>query len=659
MIVTVDTETYKKNCKGEYVPVLDGTGKHFLLGCVYQQNGVTKTFYDPKELWNYLVELGEKCFKHKKKLTVYCHNARYDVYNILDKNDHTIRWFCEHPFIMSKMKTVTVVKTVEQIEGWKRYAKLNRINCSYRVLESGNVEVTYKKEMIKFLDSMSIFKMSLKRVGEIVKLKKLEMPDNKPLVMSKFELARIAEYCKRDCEIVMKGIEYVKSKLKKDGVNLRNLCTINQIAICYIMNEIVGNEDPMLVKNNENLCTEIVKRTKYPKGVHAGYRGGFVRAWKVGNFESVTYIDCNSLYPYALKCMKMPLIGSDRLVKEPLNMYQLKNLLNKVGVSRCMVKNVSNEIGFLMIRTNTKSFSPMPGKYMIGTWTHEELELAIKEGYEIVDIEWSVLYEETNNTLKSIYQKVYEKKQSAETEFERFFYKSIMNCSIGKFGQTRINQELFIDSVEKVKEYRERNIKVIKGVENSTDLIYSEVPKLAKKKYYCPIIPAMVTAKARCIMYENYKKVKKDDLIYTDTDSIIFQGDYLDKFEIGNEIGQFKIERDIETNELLKGVPAVIWGAKTKMVGNNMSASGVHKSALNKKDFVEGKAVAKKMLGIRSTSISNVGAFVETEKDMVKQKKAHIKSLELLNKDGLLIDYDIPHIKYFVKNLDVISNTFN
>ena len=53
-----------------------------------------------------------------------------------------------------------------------------------------------------------------------------------------------------------------------------------------------------------------------------------------------------------------------------------------------MIVNKNNDIGLIPIRTDTGNYFPKKNKYIIGTYTHIELEEAIKEGYEIIDIEY-------------------------------------------------------------------------------------------------------------------------------------------------------------------------------------------------------------------------------------------------------------------------------
>ena len=168
MIVAIDIENYKINRKGEYEPVLDATGKYFTLGYVLKDTGGKKMFIDKEEMWKYIIELGKKELKRGKRLTVYSHNIRYDYYQIADLHDRNIRWFSEDPFICGYyFPCEKEFKNKNELERWSRITNTK----GYEVIDTntfGEIKIKYNKEGIKFLDSMSLFRMSLKRVGDLI-----------------------------------------------------------------------------------------------------------------------------------------------------------------------------------------------------------------------------------------------------------------------------------------------------------------------------------------------------------------------------------------------------------------------------------------------------------------------------------------------------------
>ena len=656
MLLTYDVEDYKKNPEtGKYEPELDATGKHFVLGCIYKETGGKKVFTDKKQMWEYILKLGKSELKRNKKLTCYAHNAKFDFYQIANLKDKNLRFFAETPFIASYYLPVErEFENEAAFRRWEWYAKREKIE--YKIISKlgERIVIEYKKEAIKFLDTMAIFQMSLKRMGEMIGFHKQEMPTEIGERVTQAKIKEIAKYCMRDCEVTMKAIEFLKQKLADENLNIRNLCTINQIAISYVLNKLrKADARQVLYVNKANETTDMTWNTKHKNEIHAAYRGGFVRAWNTGIFEDVTSIDVNSLYPYSAVTMKFPDLRTERMISEPLKRMPKKELLSKIGISRAMVINKSNELGLLPIRLPEKSYSPKKNKAMIGTWTNKELEVAEKEGYEILDIEWSILWDETENPLRPIYEETFMKRIETDNNFNSWFYKAMMNSSLGKFGQRRTDQLIVIDSIESVYEYLEKNFKMVRGVSETNNVIYvnKDIGDGKPKKYYAPIIPALVTAEARINMYFHYKKIPKKDLLYTDTDSIIMKGDYLENYELGNEMGKFKIDKDIITGDPLIKKRAIIWGTKSKAVGNNIAVSGVFKSGLTLDDFQKGQVVAKKMLGLKSITEDRVGEFIIEKRDLKKQQKDFWEGGRKLAREKIYIDFDINDILFFKDKL--------
>lgn len=236
------------------------------------------------------------------------------------------------------------------------------------------------------------------------------------------------------------------------------------------------------------------------------------------------------------------------------------------------------------------------------------------------------------NPLAEIYQGLYKKRMYERDEFNRYFYKMIMNHSIGKFGQDRDYKEYVIDSVEEAKRYVEQNYKIIKGI--GLNYMYErEVPQQKKKKYYCPIIPIQVTAYARCHMFDYYKMLG-DDIIYTDNDSCVFVNNHVDEFPISRQMGGFKVEYFERRCK--------IYGRKAYSIGSDIKVSGVVRANLNKKDFELGEVKVSKMVTLKQTKdLKKVGSFVHGTRDLNAQLDSHEEMQELMGNQKIYIDEHI------------------
>ena len=593
MIAVVDIET-----KG-----LDA--RKFVTACIMKENGTKKHFYKKEDLWNYILELGKRESKRKKVLNLYAHNHEYDFYGYADLNDSHLKFFCFRPFI-----------------------------ASYEINGIRN---------INFLDSYAIFKMSLKRLGEIIGLEKMELPIEfeKAQRISKKRIKEVAPYVERDVEIVMKSIKLMKSRMNKEGVQLRRLYTISQIAIAYLMNNLKRRDDCAELFFNRD--RGMFHRTRYRDLVHEAYRGGRCECFQLGDFKQVDYIDCNNLYGFSSTRIRFPNLITERLIKNPRKFFSISDILREIGICRAMVFNKSNKIGLLPVRTGGGNYYPKEGTYLIGTWTNLELRKALKEGYEVINIEWSLIWDEIENPFKEITPRLYELRKESGDSFSNFFYKEMQNRSYGKLAQRKSGQEIIIDSVEEARKYLKDSWEIIRG--SGLNYMYqkNKVEDL-NKSYYAPIIPTLINAYARVFMYDVFKVIPLDSLIYTDTDSCIMKIGHLNKFNIGKKLGEFKVE--------FKSEECIIKGRKTYAIGDEIKVSGFRKRDVSLGDFKKGVIRSKRMNTLKTAKdLRDVGGFLEEVRDLDVQLRENKEVSKLYRNQKVFKDKNINNINYFHKDL--------
>ena len=152
--------------------------------------------------------------------------------------------------------------------------------------------------------------MPLKQLGEILNLPKGQLPEEMAEFdsLNDIDKTEMSKYIERDTEIPMKAIQMLKGKLKEEGINLKRLCTISQIAIGFTVNKLKKDKwaDQIWFDKRKGIVRspKIIEKDGYEvfnaaQVIHDAYRGGMVRCWKTGMVNDVTYIDCNSLWPYA------------------------------------------------------------------------------------------------------------------------------------------------------------------------------------------------------------------------------------------------------------------------------------------------------------------------------------------------------------------------
>jgi hypothetical protein len=504
-------------------PILDATKG--ILGCVMRK-GVRPKFFNllknPDALWDYFIKRTEAEGKRDKTVEVFSHNAEFDWY-VIAKNH-----------LFDKRITFKSNKTFIR-------------------------EITTEHGKITFRDSHAFFKMPLKKVGDMVKLQKLEMPGN----INSIE--ELKEYCERDTLIVMKAIRRLKAILKnKFNYTPKRLTSPSKLAYNLFQRE---------CKNSFHIktCADGTKKkvskggywwyegkiyqTKDPEFLHLTCRGGMIRCLNTKRkITNATKVDLNSAYPFVCYSndYKFPDIRKEKIIsEEDLNKHTPSSILNQLGVIECLIKSPLTDHPYLPIRYKGKVIYPV-GTSIKGFWTIPEIKYAVEEcGYKLLEINKAITYPALPfNIFRDFFDELYNLKQTLKDVCEKHVIKLMMNSLTGKFAQ-RISESVIEDiPISKHKEYMRRGYNPLSLIPG-TPLIRME--RIVKRKHYSktsnPIINALITAYTRILMHKHMRKIPREDLLYASTDAIIFKGDHLDKFDIGNKMGQWKIEGKNKTYE--------------------------------------------------------------------------------------------------------------
>lgn len=601
MIIAIDTETYVEE-KGTWKPTLDA--RKFSLSCIIREDKPDKPifFTDKAKMQVWLDEFRKMMGRQGKSVQAYAHNHEFDWYAYGKLKDKRIDYYCYHPFI----------------------AKWNG-----GMVKGGDIDL---------YDTKGLFRGTLAEMGEALGLEKKEMPETD--VKSMFE---VMPYCQRDTEIVLKAVLRVKELCQEHGIKARRFITIGQIAINNFLTkaEAMPYRDEMF-KPKEKTWTlpELYHPTdRAKKLIQEAYRGGRIEAFKVGIFEPCRHIDRNNMYTWAAINMPMPNLSTEMTIKDPLSKVTKKYLLDKEGVSRCTVRCPVSDIGLLGIRYGPEDevYYPHNGQYLTGSWTHIELREALKEGYTILDIHESVLYDRTaNNPFPAITQELFDKRMTyPKDSFERWFFKGLQNHMYGKFGQDRTMKTYCWDDVDL------QNSKAMEGytVANRFGLenLYMKEQPGKVKRFYAPIIPTYINAYGRVAMYRDLKQIPVSKRLYCDTDSIVcIEGkrkDKTDKFLYGKDIiGAYKVESE--------GATVQIYRKKVYMINDSIRMSGAPQRWLNPEDFRKGTAKYRRMVGMKKAKHEDkIGSFEEVETDLIRKSEEFLEEQRYLNDEKIVIDH--------------------
>jgi hypothetical protein len=316
---------------------------------------------------------------------------------------------------------------------------------------------------------------------------------------------------------------------------------------------------------DNNLGYKVVIKSHYPKKVREAFRGGRNEAFQVGKFENVSMVDINSLYPYVMSIMKFPDLKTEKyIVKPSITLFNEIRKTGILGVVECEIEAPNIDLGYLPIRFQGMQMYPT-NRTLKGTWTILEIERALELGYKLNYINWMVTYNENEiNPFENYIKELYEMRLNAEGNFKSVI-KLLMNNLYGKFSQYRNEKDYKIVLRHEVQSYIDDGYEVTCSMGNK--YIISKEGELYQPSYTNAIISILITAYARDYLYNQLKKIPKEDLLYCDTDSVMFKGNYLDKFKQGNQMGEFKIE--------LNNVECKILGEKRYYIHDRVKISGL------------------------------------------------------------------------------------
>ena len=442
---------------------------------------------------NEIIDLFYLLIKKYKRLSFFAHNITYDI-RILDLlikllNDKFIDYF-------NKIRVLDKVF----------YVKFTSRKRDY---------------VINFIDSMNYFKTSLSRLSNNYGVKKVNEDEYKlePKEWNKQLLIDGKERVMKDTEILYTVLESFFNMPFKFGITLAST-SFNTYKINFIP-------------------TKISFPISLSKYALESYKGGIVLPYKLTRNKYLRDYDINSLYP--------------KVMRDNLYSYKFKKELNNFKYIYDDIKNKSYNY-LVYCSWSGKGYSPVYVKYdnqlipflnASGWITGNELLALYENDFNIMLYK---IYEFYNTDLFSNFiETYYDLRKNTTKEYERDFYKLIMNSLYGKFGQNKGHSELIlIDDIENkmIKEVIKESDSEKIIINGKTYSIYDNFVSVRtdNEVKYNPLIASEITANARLLNFTYSKIIGFNNLYYTDTDSF-FTDKKLDSF-IGKELGQMKLERE-------------------------------------------------------------------------------------------------------------------
>lgn len=416
------------------------------------------------------------------------------------------------------------------------------------------LEFRSENKTICILDNMNYFKSSLAKLGESIGVPKMDMPLTTDLIA-------LESYCRNDVYVMLRAW---------------------QVWMSFIKDNDLGNFAKTIASQSMNTYRHRFMKT--PIHIHTNqdvidmeresYHGGRTEAFYIGKMPKRDYylVDVNSMYPSVM-------INEDYPYKlESIQHHESPDTLRGKLETQCAVSKVLLDVDEPVFPVKHKGRLIFPTGIFETTLTSRELMYALDNGY-LMRVIKTAYYSKANlfeEYVKFFYEKKSQYKEEKNEAFE-YLCKLFLNSLYGKFGQRndyyekvdtdtlQPNMSMSYFDMDKDKHVKERRINgVLERSEGKVEGFDSMVS-----------IASHITADARMKLWEYFKVADRNNVFYTDTDSMIVNGYGYKRIQVANKLSKKLGELSLkQTNNILE-----IRGAKDYTFGDNEVIKGIRKDA--------------------------------------------------------------------------------
>lgn len=407
------------------------------------------------------------------------------------------------------------------------------------VLLVGNRLIYARWKRVLFHDSFNIWPMSVQVLGTVVGLAKKDFN------------ATDRSYVERDVEIVVKAIELAHEIAGEFEIESLP-ATIGSLAVKVW--KFLGGESWF--------CDSAAAKL--------AYYGGRVELFRTSAIGPISYLDVNSLYPWAMTQAFPRALGAQKdLDCEGIALVEL-DVPKDSFIAPLPVKRDDGSIYY-------------PVGKLKGVWTTHEIRTAIAAGTKVKRVFEVQGSQETDYPYRDFIHEFYHRRQQAKTPGEKTFYKLFLNNLYGQQAMSGIISRSILRDSDSTLVFGD-------GQPYGNKLLVKTRMPLPDHVNY--LHASYVTSYARSKLYNALVAVPKDDLVYCDTDSVIHRGDPL--LPISGELGQFKLEKTWQACQT--------FGPKCYRGDDEWKAKGVRKDLAQ--EFIEqGKVEYEIPFGLREAII--------------------------------------------------------
>jgi hypothetical protein len=262
--------------------------------------------------------------------------------------------------------------------------------------------------------------------------------------------------------------------------------------------------------------------------IRQGYYGGLVFLTTNQTQTNCETYDLNSCYPYVMMEHGVPdgrTFESDDYLSGKMGMYHVR------------VKTPDDLIvPILPARNERGNMRWMRGEFETVV-TNQELIFAAKHGYEIIDIISGLVFEETVFPFNDLIGHCRDIRKQFKGGPEEILAKYMQNSLYGKFGSRRERLRVIPSHCLTDEDYE----CLIPYDDEGLWYVKKEIDEEMRCK---PEWSAFITAHARLRLLQAVYSIGPENVYYGDTDSITVRSGSAKGIDVGNEYGQWKLEKE-------------------------------------------------------------------------------------------------------------------
>lgn len=446
------------------------------------------------------------------------------------------------------------------------------------MIESRVTIIKYRKgkASIVFVDLFNYVKSSVAQIGELIGLPKLDVD------FKKVSDKELLTYCKRDTEIVARMMQYYMQFVYDNDLGCLGLTTSSQAFNSY-RHRFMKHD--IFIHNFEGV-SKLERRS---------YFGGRTECFKLGRINrQIQVVDINSMYPYIMRNYKYP----TKLVKTVTHDCTIKKIQQQIKkyivIADCVI-NTDQPV--YAIKRDKKTMFPV-GRFKV-TLCQGSLEYALKHKH-IESVSMYALYE-GEYIFKEYVDYFYDmrlKHTKEDNKVWRELDKNFLNYLYGKFGQRmrdiKPEGKWIENTTEIIQVFNERGEKIADRIIVAGES-FLVIAKEEEGFNSFVAIASCVTDYARMYLWELMNLAGKENVYYTDTDSLFVNNTGLRNLKDvlhGSELGKMGHESTLKWIKI-NGLKDYESDVKTALKGVKKKAIKVGRNTFRQQQFPTMKGVIR------------------------------------------------------------------